>query len=213
MNEAALEHLAAADPVLGELIAKVGPCGLVPDLSQTPYQALVRAVVFQQLNGKAAGTIFGRFLALFPHRAFPTAQELLQADPETLKGAGFSRAKAVYVREIARMTLEGVVPGKKQIRRLSDGEIIERLTTIKGVGRWTVEMLLIFGLGRPDVLPVDDFGIRNGFALTYGKRKFPTPEQVRKYGERWKPYRSIASWYLWRAVDLAKGNGPVDGEW
>ena len=203
MNEAALRHLSTVDPILGDLIAKVGPCGLDPDLSRSPFQALVQAVAHQQLNGKAANTILGRFMALFPHGKLPTAQEVFDVDTEKLTGAGFSRAKASYIKEIARMTLEGVVPGKGQIKRMSDDEIIDRLTQIKGVGRWTVEMLLIFSLGRPDVLPVDDFGIRTGFAIVYKKRKLPEPKLIMKQGERWKPYRSIASWYLWRAVDQA----------
>ena len=203
MNDAALQHLSQADPILGDLIAKVGPCGLKPDHTRSPYQALVQAVAHQQLNGKAANTILARFIALFPHGRFPSAQEVHDVDITKLTSVGFSRAKSGYVKEIARMALEGVVPGTGQIKRMSDEEIIERLTTIKGVGRWTVEMLLIFSLGRPDVLPVDDFGIRTGFGIVYRKRKLPEPKVILKHGERWKPYRSIASWYLWRAVDLA----------
>jgi DNA-3-methyladenine glycosylase II len=133
-------------------------------------------------------------MALFPHGKFPTAQEVFDVDTEKLTGTGFSRAKASYIKEIARMTLEGVVPRKGQIKRMSDDEIIDRLTQIKGVGRWTVEMLLIFSLGRPDILPVDDFGIRTGFAIVYKKRKLPEQKVILKQGERWKPYRSIASW-------------------
>lgn len=203
MNEAAIKHLSTVDPTLGALITKVGPCGLKPDHARSPFQALVQAVAHQQLNGKAANTILARFIALFPHGKFPTAQEIFDLDMARITGAGFSRAKAGYVKEIARMALAGVVPGKGQIKGLSDDEIIDRLTQIKGVGRWTVEMLLIFSLGRPDVLPVDDFGIRTGFAITFKKRKLPLPQQITRYGQRWKPYRSTASWYLWRAVDLA----------
>lgn len=206
MNDAALRHLSQADPILGEVIAKVGPCTLEPDHSRSPFQALVQAVAHQQLNGKAANTILGRFVALFPHGRFPSAQEVFDVDIEKLTGVGFSRAKAGYVKDIARMALEGVVPGAGQIKGMSDEEIIERLTTIKGVGRWTVEMLLIFSLGRPDVLPVDDFGIRTGFGIVYRKHKLPEAKVILKHGERWKPYRSIASWYLWRAVDLAAAN-------
>jgi DNA-3-methyladenine glycosylase II len=155
MNEAALRRLTQADPILGGIIAKVGPCTLVPDHARSPFQALVQAIAHQQLNGKAANTILARFVALFPHGRFPTAQEVFDVDTAKLTGVGFSRAKAGYVKEIARLALEGVVPGTGQIKRMSDEEIIERLTTIKGVGRWTVEMLLILSLGRPDVLPVD----------------------------------------------------------
>jgi DNA-3-methyladenine glycosylase II len=204
MSETALEHLARVDPILGALIAKVGPCGLVADHARSPFQALVHAVAHQQLNGKAAQTILARFIGLFPHGRFPSAQEVFALEVERLAGVGFSRSKASYVKEIARMTLEGVVPGIGPIKRLSDEEIINRLTSIRGVGQWTVEMLLIFSLGRPDVLPVDDFGIRTGFAIAYRQHKLPLPRQILKHGERWRPYRSIASWYLWRAVDLAR---------
>ena len=203
MNEAATKHLSTVDPILGDLIAKVGPCYLKPDHARLPFQVLVQAVAHQQLNGKAANTILGRFIALFPHGRFPSAQEVFDLDVPRITGVGFSRAKAGYVKEIARMALEGVVPDKGQIKRMSDDEIIDRLTQIKGVGRWTVEMLLIFSLGRPDVLPADDFGVRTGFSIVYKKPKLPEPKQILKFGERWKPYRSIASWYLWRAVDLA----------
>jgi DNA-3-methyladenine glycosylase II len=207
MNESALQHLSSVDPILGELIARVGPCGLVPDHSRAPFQALVQAVAHQQLNGKAAQTILGRFVALFPHGRFPAPRDVLELDIERITGVGFSRSKASYVKDIARRTLEGVVPGKGQMKRLSDDEIVVRLTSIRGVGRWTVEMLLIFSVGRPDVLPADDFGIRTGFGITYRKRKLPLPRDILKYGERWKPYRSIASWYLWRAVDLTPPPG------
>jgi DNA-3-methyladenine glycosylase II len=205
MSQIAVQHLTTADPILGELIAQVGPCLLVPDTVRSPFQALVQAVAHQQLNGKAASTILARFVGLYPPGKFPSPQEVFATDRSILQGVGFSRAKAEYVQEIARMTLDGVVPGKAQIARMSDDDIITRLTQIRGVGRWTVEMLLIFNLGRADVLPVDDFGIRSGFAKAFRKRKLPKPEQLRKYGERWKPYRSIASWYLWRAVDLKQG--------
>ena len=205
MNAAAIRHLTTADPILGALIAKVGPCDLQPDRARPPFQALVQAVAHQQLNGKAANTILARFVALFAHGRFPSAKEVFDVEASALTGVGFSRAKAGYVKDIARMALEGVVPGNGQIKRMSDDEIVARLTQIKGVGRWTVEMLLIFTLGRPDVLPVDDYGIRQGFTIAYRKRKLPEPAQILKHGERWKPYRTTASWYLWRAVDLRDG--------
>ncbi len=203
MYDAALKHLSQTDPILGELIATVGPCTLEPDHSRSPFQALVQAVAHQQLNRKAANTILGRFTALFPEGRFPSPQEVFEADVAHIIAVGFSRAKASYVKEIARMALAGIVPEHGQIKSLTDDEIIDRLTQIKGVGRWTVEMLLIFGLGRPDVLPVHDFGLRTGFGIVYRKRKLPEPKAILKYGKRWKPYRSTASWYLWRAVDLA----------
>ncbi len=202
---AAIRHLASVDPVLGALIAKVGPCGLESRRVRSPFQALAHAVAHQQLNGKAANTILSRFIGLFPHGRFPSAREVFDLDVGALRSVGFSRAKAACVKDIARSTLEGAVPGPGQIRRLSDDDLVARLTQIKGVGRWTVEMVLMFSLGRPDVLPATDFGIRQGFARAYGKRKLPEPEHILKHGERWRPYRSIASWYLWRAVDLRDG--------
>ncbi len=202
MHTLALAHLRTADPVLGQLIARVGPCELKPDGRRPPYQSLVQAVAHQQLNGKAAATILKRFRALFPPGRFPTPQEVLDVKPEALLGAGFSASKASYVQDIARQTLDGVVPDSRQIKRLSDEEIVARLTQIKGVGRWTVEMLLIFTLGRPDVLPVDDFGVRRGFGIVFRKGRMPEPKQVLRHGERWRPYRSVASWYLWRATEL-----------
>ncbi len=204
MHDAAIKQLSAVDPILGELIAEVGPCALEADHTRSPFQALVHAVAHQQLHGKAATTILSRFVALFPHTPFPSAQEVLDVDAAKLTGVGFSRAKTGYVKEIARMTLEGVVPTRRQTKVMSDDEIVQRLTQIKGVGRWTVEMLLIFSLGRLDVLPADDFGIRKGFGAAFKKRSMPKPEQVSKHGERWRPYRSIASWYLWRAADRAE---------
>lgn len=202
MHTLALAHLRTADPILAQLIARVGPCELKPDGRRSPYQSLVQAVAHQQLNGKAAATILKRFRALFPPGRFPTPQEVWDVSPEALRGAGFSTSKASYVQDIARQTLDGVVPDSRQIKRLSDEEIVARLTQIKGVGRWTVEMLLIFTLGRPDVLPVDDFGVRRGFGIVFRKGRMPEPKQVLRHGERWRPYRSVASWYLWRATEL-----------
>jgi DNA-3-methyladenine glycosylase II len=203
MTELALEHLSEADPVMADLIGKVGPITLKPDRRRTPFVSLVRSVAHQQLNGKAANTILKRFVALFQHGRFPSPGEVLAIEFELLRGAGFSRSKAAYIKEIAAKTLEGVVPTPAKIRRMSDEEIIERLITIKGVGQWTVEMLLIFQLGRPDVLPVNDFGVRKGFATAYRKRKLPEPAQLLRFGERWRPYRTTAAWYLWRAADAA----------
>jgi len=205
MNAAAIRNLTTADPILGALIAEVGPCDLMPDRTRSPFQALVQAVAHQQLNGKAASTILARFVGLFPKRRFPTPEEVDAIDADRLTGVGFSRAKASYVKGIARAALDGRVPGRRDIERMSDDEIVDRLTQIKGVGRWSVEMFLIFGLGRPDVLPVDDYGIRQGFAIAFRKRKLPESERILKRGERWKPYRTTASWYLWRAVDLPDG--------
>ncbi len=164
----------------------------------------MRAIAHQQLNGRAAETILGRFVALFPERRFPAPAAVLAAHAATLRRAGFSRAKVRAIKDIAGHAVKGMVPTRRACRRLSDEEMIERLTRIHGVGRWTVEMLLIFALGRLDVLPVDDFGVREGFRHAYGRRTQPTPKALRVFGERWKPYRSVAAWYLWRAAGDAR---------
>lgn len=204
MNAAALKHLQRADRVLARIIRQVGPCPLTPRRGVQPWQALVRSVAYQQLNGTAAQTIFNRFLALFPDTKFPTPEQIVAAPDETLRSAGLSRAKTAAIKDIAAKTIAGVVLERRAIARLSDGEIVERLTTIRGVGPWTVEMLLMFTLGRPDVLPATDYGVRSGFALVYGLKELPAPKDILAHGERWRPHRTVASWYLWRAVDLAK---------
>lgn len=204
MNPTALQHLQKADRVLARLIKQVGPCPLAPQRGVAPWQALARSVAYQQLNGTAAETIFKRFLALFPDTKFPTPEQIVAAPDEKLRSAGLSRAKAAAIKDIAAKTIAGVVADRRTIARLSDAEIIERLTTIRGVGPWTVEMLLMFTLGRPDVLPATDYGVRSGFAIVYGLKELPSPKELLAHGERWRPYRSAASWYMWRAVDLAK---------
>jgi DNA-3-methyladenine glycosylase II len=202
MMAQASRHL-TRDPVMRALIRRHGPCELAPH-GRSPYEALSRAIAHQQLNGRAAETILGRFVALFPNGRFPTPAAVLAARTTTLRRAGFSRAKVRALKDIARHAVKGAVPTRRACRQLGDDEMIERLTQIHGVGRWTVEMLLIFTLGRPDVLPVDDFGVREGFRVAYGRRKQPTPKALRAYGERWKPYRSVAAWYLWRAANEAR---------
>ena len=202
MTEEALRHLTLADKTLAKLIKRVGPCLLKPKSRRSPFAALVQAVVFQQLNGIAARTILGRVKDLYPGQSFPTPEQLLATPDERLRAAGLSRAKTAAVKDIAAKTLEGVVPRSRDIVRLTDKEIVERLTTLRGVGPWTVEMLLIFTLGRTDVLPVTDYGVRKGFALTYGWKELPTPKELREFGERWRPHRSTAAWYFWRALEL-----------
>ena len=205
MHKKAIQHLRRADPVLARLIESTAtPCRLQPDHDQSPFEALVEAVCHQQLTGKAAQTILGRVKALHPRRPFPTPKDFLATSDEQLRAAGLSRAKVASVKDISAKTLDGVVPTTDEILKLDDAEIIERLTVIRGVGRWTVEMLLIFKLGRLDVLPVDDYGVRKGFMLAYRKRDLPKPTALLAHGERWRPYRSVASWYMWRAIDLAK---------
>jgi 3-methyladenine DNA glycosylase/8-oxoguanine DNA glycosylase len=200
---AATNHLAGCDDRLARLIEKVGPLRLQPDGLQSTFEALAESIVYQQLTGKAAATIHGRLCALFPRkRVTPTA--LLRLAEDALRGAGLSRAKALALRDLASRTLDGTVPRIDELHALSDDAIIERLVRVRGIGPWTVHMLLIFRLGRPDVLPVHDYGVRNGFKLAYGKRALPTPRELARWGERWRPFRTAASWYLWRAVDLAK---------
>ncbi|NOS80906.1 MAG: DNA-3-methyladenine glycosylase 2 family protein [Nitrospira sp.] len=197
-------YLAKTDPVMRRLIREVGPFTLTPRSRRSPFESLARAIAYQQLHDKAAESILRRFVALFPAKRFPQPVDLLAMDAQAIRGAGFSQAKVAALRDLAAKALDGTVPTGAVVRKLDDEAIIERLMAVRGVGRWTVEMLLIFQLGRPDVLPVDDFGVRNGFRIAYGKRSMPKPNEVRRYGERWKPYRTAAAWYLWRAADRAK---------
>ena len=200
----AVDYLRDADVALGRLIAKVGPFRM--QLKQTPniFMALAEAIVYQQLTGKAAATIFARVRALFPraHEA-PTPEQIMRTSDAKLRGAGLSGSKTLSLRDLARKTLDGTVPSLAEIHRLDDEAIIERLTAVRGIGRWTAEMLLIFRLGRPDVLPVDDYGVRKGFGVILNKKDLPTRQELQKCGERWKPYRTVASWYLWRAAEAA----------
>jgi DNA-3-methyladenine glycosylase II len=186
------------------LIREHGKCGLTPESRRTPFQSLVQAVAHQQLHGKAANTILARFRKLFPGRRFPRPEDLAGVTDREIRACGFSFAKIKAIRDIAEKTLSGVVPGPREIVKLSDDEIILRLTQVRGVGRWTVEMLLIFQLGRHDVLPAHDFGVRSGFRHAYKKRAMPEPKELLAHGEIWRPFRTTASWYLWRAADALK---------
>jgi DNA-3-methyladenine glycosylase II len=188
------------------LIDRIGPPKLSPR-RLPPFQALTRAIIYQQLSGKAAGTILERFLGLFGDHTFPAPADVLRASPERLRSAGLSRPKAGYILGLAQKALDDFVPTLDECDRMTDSEIIERLTCIKGVGLWTAEMLLIFNLGRPDVLPVRDLGVRKGFQFAYRKRKLPEPEQLARYGARWAPHRTAAAWYLWRAADFLGEEG------
>ncbi len=198
----AIEHLCRSDKALRRLIGKVGPCRLQSKNHRSPFEALVQAVTYQQLNGTAAATILGRVKALFPGRRFPRPQDVLQTPDKTLRGAGLSRAKVAAIKDLAEKAIIGIVPSSRAIRELTDAEIIERLTVVRGVGPWTVEMLLIFHLGRPDVWPVTDYGVRKGFARIYGRPELPAPKELLAFGEKWRPHRTIAAWYFWRALDL-----------
>jgi 3-methyladenine DNA glycosylase/8-oxoguanine DNA glycosylase len=200
---AAATHLASHDPRLGRIIERVGPPSIRLDAAASTFEALAEAIAHQQLTGKAAATIHGRLCALFPRKRI-RPEALLALGDEELRGAGLSRAKVLALRDLASKTVDGTVPSIRALHALGDDAIIERLVQVRGVGRWTVEMLLIFRLGRPDVLPVHDYGVRHGFMLAFGKRRMPLPAELAKHGERWRPFRTVASWYLWRAVDLAR---------
>ncbi len=198
-------RLARVDPVLANLIRAAGKFTHVPNAEHTPFHALARAIAHQQLNGIAAESIFGRFVGLYSQGAALLEAELvLQTPDEKLRSVGLSYAKIASIKDLAAKTIAGTVPAHEILHTLENEEIIERLTQVRGIGRWTVEMLLMSRLGRPDVLPVDDFGVRNGFRLAYGLRGMPTPRALAEFGARWAPYRSVAAWYLWRAVDLHK---------
>ena len=204
MTAAALKHLSAVDPVMARLIREVGPCRLAHEPWRSPFQSLVQAVAHQQLNGTAAETILTRFKKLFPKRRFPKPEDLAGVTDEQIRACGFSFAKIAAIRDIAAKILDGTIPSSRQIEKLSDEEIIERLTGARGVGRWTVEMLLMFQLGRKDVLPVDDFGVRTGFRVAYKKRKMPKPKVLLAFGKKWRPHASTAAWYLWQAANAAR---------
>jgi len=204
MTPEAHKHLSTRDPIMRLLIKEHGLCELVPETRRSPFQSLVQAVAHQQLNGTAANSILARFKKLFPGRKFPRPEDLAGVTDKEIRAAGFSFAKIKAIRDIAEKTLSGVVPSPREMMKLSDEEIITRLTEVRGVGRWTVEMLLIFQLGRHDVLPVHDFGVRTGFRHAYNRRKLPEPKEILAFGEIWRPHRTTASWYLWRAADNQK---------
>jgi len=201
MTEEAIQFLTKTDKILAKLIHRIGPCNLRPKKRRSPFEALVQSVAYQQLHGKAATAILARVKALYPGKPFPTPEDLLATPDEQLRAAGLSRPKISAIKDIAAKTLAGVVPSTAAIKRMSDAEILERLTSVRGVGPWTVEMLLVFTLGRPDVLPSTDYGVRKGFALTYGWKELPTPKELLEAGEKWRPHRTTAAWYLWRALD------------
>jgi DNA-3-methyladenine glycosylase II len=200
--ELACRHLTEADPRLGELVTRAGVFSLRPRPTQSLFAALAQSIVYQQLSGRAAETILGRVIQTAGRRPFPTPRDLLETPPERLRQAGLSAAKTAALKDLAAKTLEGSIPSLARIRRMDDEEIIESLTAVRGIGRWTVEMLLMFRLGRPDVLPVTDLGVRKGFGLWFRKGKLPEPKALTRRAERWRPYRSVASWYLWRVLEL-----------
>jgi DNA-3-methyladenine glycosylase II len=209
-HELAHQHLANTDPRMAALIARSLPYNVKPALSIRPFDALAESIAYQQLSGKAAATIFGRVRALYPRRKYLDPEKILATPDKAFRAAGLSRNKIAALKDLAAKTIDGTVPSSRAIIRMSDEEIIARLITVRGIGRWTVEMLLLFDLGRPDVWPVDDYGVRKGFAKTFGRRKLPTPKELMKFGEKWRPYRSVAAWYFWRALDAPKKTNRFD---
>src|SRR6058998_1484760 len=197
-------HLSASETRMAALIARSRRYEIGPAVSIRPFDALAESIAYQQLNGKAAASIWNRVRALYPQRKRLDPAKVLATPDETLRAAGLSRAKIAAIKDLAAKTLDGTVPSSRVLLRMSDDEIVARLTTVRGIGRWTVEMLLLFDLGRPDVWPVDDYGVRKGFAKTFDKRKLPTPKQLMNIGEKWRPYRSVAAWYFWRALDKSE---------
>jgi DNA-3-methyladenine glycosylase II len=206
MHDASIEHLTRVDPVLARVIARVGPCRLTPRADGTHFDALVRSIIYQQLSGKAAATIHSRVEGLYGNRP-PTAAELLATPDDSLRAAGLSRQKLSYLKDLAGKVENGVITlDDTAIQALSDDQIIERLVQVKGIGRWTVHMFLMFRLGRTDVLPELDLGVQNAIRLAYRLRKHPTPKDVRRIGALWAPHSSVASWYLWRSLEVREPN-------
>ncbi|HEY4283630.1 MAG TPA: DNA-3-methyladenine glycosylase [Chthoniobacterales bacterium] len=199
-HEDAHRHLAASDARLAALIAKSRRYNIKPGKLVKPFEALAESIAYQQLSGKAAATIWGRVRALFPGKYLDPAAVIAMPD-EKLRGAGLSRSKVLALKDLAAKSIDGTVPTARALAKMTDEEIIERLISVRGIGRWTAEMLLLFDLGRSDVWPVHDYGVQKGFAKVFGKRKLPTPKQLLKLGEKWRPYRSVAAWYFWRALD------------
>jgi len=202
-HEDAHLHLSRIDQRLASLIARSRRYEIEPNPKVRTFDSLAESIAYQQLNGRAAATIWGRVRAIFPKRKFLEPQAVLKTPDETLRAAGLSRSKVAALKDLAAKTIDGTVPTARAMARMTDDEIVERLVQVRGIGRWTVEMLLLFDLGRPDVWPVHDYGVRKGFAKIFGKRKLPTPNQMVKLGARFAPYRSALAWYCWRALDEA----------
>jgi DNA-3-methyladenine glycosylase II len=199
----ATKHLSERDDCLKHLIAESAPFQMDQDPLQSPYEALLEAIAYQSISGKAAATIYGRVKALSATGRAPTPAEMLKLRKPVLRKAGLSGAKVLAMKDLAQKTLDGVVPTLEQAEKLSDEELVERLVSVRGIGAWTVEMFLIFRLGRPDVLPIHDLGVKKGWSVAYGKKHMPKPKELLAFGERWRPYRTVASWYMWRAFERA----------
>jgi DNA-3-methyladenine glycosylase II len=198
----AVRHLKAADPALGEIMTRIGPFAMELKSSRSLFGALAEAIVYQQLSNKAAATIYSRVEALFPRaRDGFTPRHILETTDENLRGCGLSRAKVLAVQDLARRVHGGELPTLEQAQVLGDDELIERLIAVRGIGRWSAEMFLMFRLGRPDVLPLDDYSLRKAYTKAFRKRALPTPQALARHGEKWRPYRTVASWYLWRTLE------------
>jgi len=204
----ATRHLSSKDEKLALLIAETAQFQTDQDAAQSPYEALLESIAYQSISGKAAATIFGRIKALSGNGRPPSPEQMLKLRTATLRKAGLSGAKVLAMKDLAQKTIEGVVPTLEDAQKLSDEELVERLTSVRGIGAWTVEMFLIFRLGRPDVLPIHDLGVKKGWSITYGKKHMPKPKELLAFGERWRPYRTVASWYMWRACHRA-GNAAM----
>jgi 3-methyladenine DNA glycosylase/8-oxoguanine DNA glycosylase len=203
--QAGLAHLSRKDRTMRQLIRTHGDFNLAP-YAGTIFDGLTKSIVYQQLSGKAAGTIHRRLLERLPRKATDRPRGLLDLSDDEIRAAGISRGKLLSLRDLAQRTVDGRLPDRRHLRPLTDDEIVERLTEVRGVGRWTAEMILIFWLGRLDVLPALDLGVRRGFAMSYGHPELPEPKALLEFGQRWSPYRSIAAWYLWRAADQDAGD-------
>jgi DNA-3-methyladenine glycosylase II len=199
----AVRHLCDRDDCLKRLIAEVAPFEIDVADAQSPYEALLESITYQSISGKAAATIFARIKALGENGRPPSPQKMLKVPAAKLRKAGLSGAKVAAMKDLAKKTIEGVVPTHDQALLLSDDELVERLVSVRGIGAWTVEMFLIFRLGRPDVLPIHDLGVKKGWSVAYGRKHMPQPKELLKFGERWRPYRTVASWYMWRAFERA----------
>ena len=200
--DAAVRHL-SSDEQLKLLIDKHIPFQIDVADAQNPYEVLLESIAYQSISGKAAATIFARIKALGSNGRPPSPEQMLKLRTATLRKAGLSGAKVLAMKDLARKTIDGIVPTREQAEKMSDAELVERLDSVRGIGAWTVEMFLIFNLGRPDVLPIHDLGVKKGWSVTYGKKHMPKPKELLAFGERWRPYRTIASWYMWRAFERA----------
>jgi DNA-3-methyladenine glycosylase II len=199
----ATRYLSLKDEKLATLIAETAQFQTDMDAAQSPYEALMESIAYQSISGKAAATIFARIKALGSNGRPPSPGQMLKLHTSTLRKAGLSGAKVLAMKDLARKTIDGIVPTREQAEKMSDEELVERLDSVRGIGAWTVEMFLIFNLGRPDVLPIHDLGVKKGWSVTYGKKHMPKPKELMAFGERWRPYRTVASWYMWRAFERA----------